>query len=63
MTYMFMSKSQAVLMGVGYVFTWKLCPSIPTWKQYAPMPTQHPWAWVGLGMGMGMAPNVGLYLA
>jgi hypothetical protein len=56
---MFKSKSQAILMGIGFVPTQKLCPSIPTWKQYPPMNNNierthaHPKP-KGMGMGMGM---------
>jgi hypothetical protein len=62
MTYGFMSKTVTRLMDIGSVLTWKLCPSIPMWKQYPPMdnnieplPTQNPWAWVWV-----WAPDVGL---
>jgi hypothetical protein len=43
MTYMFKSRSQAISMGMGFVPTWTLCPSIPTHAHPKPM-----------GMGMGM---------
>ena len=51
MTYRFKSRSQAILMGMGSIPTWKLCP--PMNNNMEPMLTLTPWAWVGLGMGMG----------
>jgi hypothetical protein len=56
MTCRFRSRFQAILMGMGYALTWKLCPSIPTWKQYPPKTHGHGWVWAWV-----WAPDVGLY--